>query len=215
MTEAEWLACEAARPMLSFLGERGSPRKLRLYACASCRSQWDRLERESSRKAVLTAEQFADGACPKSVLLKAGSAARGGQGPDFTVAGAARCCAYADALLAALFTTDAVLADRRTVLRKDAKNAQLAGLVRDVFGNPFGTSVLNRARLTPEAASLGQAAYEKPHLPSGHLDNARLAVLSDALEEAGCTHTDILIHLRSPGPHVRGCWALDLVLGKE
>ena len=42
-----------------------------------------------------------------------------------------------------------------------------------------------------------------------------LTVLADALEEAGCTNADILLHLRSPGPHVRGCWALDLILGKS
>lgn len=64
-------------------------------------------------------------------------------------------------------------------------------------------------------ASLASLAYEHPVLPSGHLDSARLAVLSDALEEAGCDDAEILSHLRSPGPHVRGCWALDLVLGKE
>jgi hypothetical protein len=39
-------------------------------------------------------------------------------------------------------------------------------------------------------------------------------VLADALEEAGCADAEILTHLRGPGPHVRGCWALDLVLGK-
>ncbi|HZY89356.1 MAG TPA: hypothetical protein VFE78_31325 [Gemmataceae bacterium] len=42
-----------------------------------------------------------------------------------------------------------------------------------------------------------------------------LPVLADALEDAGCTDADILGHLRGPGPHVRGCWAVDLVLGKE
>jgi hypothetical protein len=43
----------------------------------------------------------------------------------------------------------------------------------------------------------------------------RLPVLADALEEAGCTDADILSHLRGPGPHVRGCWVVDLLLGKE
>jgi hypothetical protein len=43
----------------------------------------------------------------------------------------------------------------------------------------------------------------------------RLAVLADALEEAGCADADILSHLRGPGPHVRGCWVVDLLLGKE
>jgi hypothetical protein len=52
-------------------------------------------------------------------------------------------------------------------------------------------------------------------LPSSELDTARLTVLADALEEAGCGDGEMLGHLRSAGPHVRGCWALDLVLGKE
>jgi hypothetical protein len=42
-----------------------------------------------------------------------------------------------------------------------------------------------------------------------------LPILADALEDAGCDNADILSHLRGPGPHVRGCWALDLILGKE
>jgi hypothetical protein len=62
---------------------------------------------------------------------------------------------------------------------------------------------------------LAQAAYEERSLPSGELDTARLAVLADALEEAGCADAAILSHLRGPGPHVRGCWAVDLLLGKE
>jgi hypothetical protein len=52
-------------------------------------------------------------------------------------------------------------------------------------------------------------------LDDGTLDPARLAVLADALEEAGCGSEDQLMHLRRPGPHVRGCWAIDLILGKE
>jgi hypothetical protein len=61
---------------------------------------------------------------------------------------------------------------------------------------------------------LAQAAYDDRHLPAGTLDNGRLAILADALEEAGCTDADVLGHLRGPGPHVRGCWAVDLLLGK-
>ena len=51
-------------------------------------------------------------------------------------------------------------------------------------------------------------------LPAGTLDPARLAVLADALEDAGCTDAGLLGHLRGPGPHVRGCWAVDLLIGK-
>jgi hypothetical protein len=57
------------------------------------------------------------------------------------------------------------------------------------------------------------AAYEGRVSPAGGLDADRLAVLADALEDAGCADPDLLAHLRGPGPHVRGCWALDLVLG--
>ena len=61
---------------------------------------------------------------------------------------------------------------------------------------------------------LATAAYEERILPAGTLDSDRLAVLADALEDAGCDNEDILSHLRGPGPHVRGCWVVDLLLGK-
>jgi hypothetical protein len=57
--------------------------------------------------------------------------------------------------------------------------------------------------------------YEERDLPSGHLDAARLGVLADMLEEAGCSDPQLLGHLRSPGPHVRGCVAVDAVLGRS
>jgi hypothetical protein len=62
---------------------------------------------------------------------------------------------------------------------------------------------------------LAQAAYDRRLLPSGELDRVRLAVLADALEVSGCMDADMLGHLREPGPHVRGCFAVDLLLGKE
>jgi hypothetical protein len=95
-----------------------------------------------------------------------------------------------------------------------AEHAAHCDLIRDVFGNPFRPVTLDRSLLTPTVASLAEAAYEHRELPSGHLELARLAVLSDALEEAGVTE-EVLTHLRSPGPHVRGCWAVDLILAKD
>jgi hypothetical protein len=62
------------------------------------------------------------------------------------------------------------------------------------------------------ASGLARPVRNERELPSGHLDPARLAVLADMLEEAGCTDADLLGHLRGPGPHVRGCWPLDLLL---
>ena len=90
-------------------------------------------------------------------------------------------------------------------------------LLRDIFG-PFHPP----AFVPPPPAWIGrtnvqlaEAAYADRSLPSGHLDTVRLAILSDALEEAGCTDVALLSHLRSPGPHVRGCWAVDLVLARS
>jgi hypothetical protein len=86
--------------------------------------------------------------------------------------------------------------------------ADAAGLVREVFGNPF-----RRAPFTPEwrsatALTLARQMYDTR-------DFSALPILADALQDAGCDNEDILDHCRGPGPHVRGCWVVDLVLGKE
>jgi hypothetical protein len=79
-------------------------------------------------------------------------------------------------------------------------------------GGPFTVSP---GRVTPQVVTPAQAAYEERALPAGVLGPARLGVLADALEDAGSPDTDLLGHLRGPGPHARGCWAVDLLLGKE
>jgi hypothetical protein len=61
---------------------------------------------------------------------------------------------------------------------------------------------------------MASAIYEERALPEGTFDPGRLAVLADALEEVGAADPDLLGHLRGPGPHVRGCFAVDAVLGK-
>src|SRR5262249_38974215 len=94
------------------------------------------------------------------------------------------------------------------------KNSALT-ILRCTFANPFRPVTIDPAWLTPTVITLATAAYNERSLPSGELDPARPAVPADALEEAGCQDADILGHLRSPGPHVRGCWVVDLLLGKE
>jgi hypothetical protein len=93
--------------------------------------------------------------------------------------------------------------------------AAQAALLRDVFGNPFRPVLLDPAWLTQEVSSLAHAAYDNRLLPQGNLDSARLAVLADALLDAGCADAELLAHLRSPGPHVRGCWPVDLLTGRS
>jgi hypothetical protein len=91
-------------------------------------------------------------------------------------------------------------------------------LLRDIFGNPWCAAAVSpswRSWNDGVVVRLAQAAYDQRCTPAGTLDNERLAVLADALEEAGCDNVDLLDHLRGLGPHVRGCWAIDLLLGKE
>jgi hypothetical protein len=92
-----------------------------------------------------------------------------------------------------------------------------AHVLRDLFGNPFRPAPLDPAVLIWKDGTiprLAQVIYEERELPSGHLDRDGLAILGDALEDSGCSDTDILGHCRGPGPHVRGCWVIDLLLGK-
>jgi hypothetical protein len=84
-------------------------------------------------------------------------------------------------------------------------------LLRDIFGNPFRPVSLNPDWLTwndGTVSKLAQAIYDERRYQD-------LPALADALEEAGCTNADILDHCRRPGEHVRGCWVVDLLLGKE
>lgn len=92
--------------------------------------------------------------------------------------------------------------------------------LRDIFGPlPFRSITPQASWLTwnsgaiPKAAA---AAYEGRQMPSGYLDNRRLAVLGDMLEEAGCRDDEMLGHLRMvDGVHVRGCWCVDLLLKRS
>ena len=80
-------------------------------------------------------------------------------------------------------------------------------LLRDIFGNPFRPVTFADSWRSESAISLARTAYDTR-------DFTLLPILADALEEAGCDSPDVLAHCREPGPHVRGCWVVDLVLGK-
>jgi hypothetical protein len=108
--------------------------------------------------------------------------------------------------------------DQGWAAAKAAERSAQCRLLHDIVANPFRPA----AALDPACVAwrgevvraLAWAAYDE-RLPEGTLNPARLALLADALEDAGCTDAALLGHLRSPGPHVRGCWAVDLVLGKS
>jgi hypothetical protein len=90
-----------------------------------------------------------------------------------------------------------------------AEEAAQVALVRDLFANPFRPVTFDPAWLTPSVRSLAESMYRQR-------DFDLMPLLGGALEQAGCTNEDILNHCRDPKQvHVRGCWVVDLLLGKE
>ena len=101
---------------------------------------------------------------------------------------------------------------------QEAYDLELAGqclLLRDLFGSPLRPGEDELPWRTPTVATLARATDQERLLPGGELDKVRLAVLADALEEAGCSDPAILEHLRGPGPHVPGCWAVEFLLARR
>ena len=189
MTEADWLACTDLEAMRQFVCDRTSERKRLLFMAAWCRCSKPVVRDRHSRETVEVGERYADGLVTREDFRRAGS-------PAFLVQ-------FVPVLLAG---------------HHRAHHPEYAQLLRDVVGNPFRPVVLSPAWLTWSdgiVVRLARSAYDERKLPEGTLDNGRLAILADALEEAGCSDADILGHLRGPGPHVRGCWPVDLCLGKS
>jgi hypothetical protein len=212
--------------MLEFLRRRATPRKLRLFACACCRGLWHLLPDEASRAAVEAAERYADGHGGEADLRAARRGAKAAAELAWVLwdegvpqAEAAAVAATAEAAEAAAraaeYAAAAAQAEAQEVAAWKGQQRRQSDLLRDLFGNPFRPVTFRPSWGTADVVSLARAAYDEPVLPAGALDPARLAVLADALEDAGCTSVDLLGHLRGPGPHVRGCWAVDLLLGKS
>jgi hypothetical protein len=201
--------------MLEWLQGQGSKRKRQLFACACARRYHWTTKDELSRKVLEATEQFADGLIGKDELDRTTWAYDCDECPALDAAlGNAERAAY----IVWCLVGDGGTNRRGTPDfwdRARPERAAQARLIRCVFGNPFRPAHFEPHWRTAEGVSVAQAAYDERALPSGELNPARLAVLSDALEEAGCTDVDLLAHLRSPGPHVRGCWPLGLVLGRE
>jgi hypothetical protein len=223
VTEAEWLACTDPQPMLGFLQGKASDRKLRLFAVACCRRIWNKLTLKPVRQAVETAEHYADGAVTDEELNQAHRkgivAFTGTLYRNVTkMAGNAAWAIKMRSMGLAVNTAHAppFQIELFDELGKDEfLKAFCPALLRDIIGNPCRPVALDPAWRTATVTALAIAAYEERIMPAGTLDSQRLAILADALEDAGCTDEQILTHLRGPRPHVRGCWALDLLLGKE
>ena len=236
MTGSQWLGCTDPDAMLDALRkqqensgvglfwwlrrarERSDGRKLRLFACACCRRIWPLLADERSRRAVETAERFAEGMASRTDLYAAWAAA--GQatveaaelGEVFRwAAGAALTAASAEVWAAWGTAWAAAAACQRATGTAAAERAAQCDLLHDIFGNPFAAAPLHlsrKRRQAGRAVALARGIYEGQRF-------GEMPLLAELLRAAGCERADALTHCRSCKGHVRGCWVLDGVLGKN
>jgi hypothetical protein len=239
MTEAEWLECGDPELMLAFLRGRASERKQRLFASACCRRIWHLMEDERSRNAVEVAERYAEGLVGVGKLRAAYELAYeaymddgiDGDSIEEVIARIAVNLTVVDIGEVATSATEAADAKAHVTVyglgesdvdttettqaaysaERFAERAVLCCYLRCIFGNPFQLISFDASMLAWNDSAIPKLAE------SIYDDRAfdRLPLLADALEDAGCDDIDILSHCRTPGEHVRGCWVVDLLLGKS
>lgn len=214
MTRDGWDKTHFPLPLLRFLADNRSltPRKARLFGCACCRLKTDVITLDDRHTIAGIAEDYADGRVNDIGLKIAHLTAR-------------NLCAIEPenrARRLAFLATEPVVnlvnvgseavewllpeSGVRTSLDYAGPNRILADLIREVF--PHTNQHVELAWRTPAVDTLAQAIYDSR-------DFTALPILADALEEAGCSLDELLVHCRDPHvKHVRGCWAIDLVLGK-
>jgi hypothetical protein len=217
MTEAEWLGSDDPTPMLDFLRGRASDRKLILFGCACARRVWLLLGGGPDMGLVERFESYADGQTGREDLAAALALPR-----YLTGAAPAHELALADPASAVRWAvqTLAAVVYRHNAERLGGRRATLAGraelraqcqVLRDVVGPlPFHTAAIEPRWLTWNHGTVPAVARHIYEERAFH----DMPILADALEDAGCTDADLLTHCRTGGEHVRGCWAVDLVLGK-
>ena len=239
MTETDWLRY-TSRPaaMLRQVRNKAPARKLRLIGCACCRIVWEHMP-EFAATAVSTVERYHDEAASENEYEAAqrrlwhtftvtwgqgdpGTAEFGGVAAVYAVMGSEAVEGLEQCVEWVRATASRALPDgeKRAPLARTRR--QICDLFREIIGNPFrpwkvvpdfldGGGVLQpdgtTVKLTDTARQLAEGI---------RADQAfdRLPILADALEEAGVTDAELLAHCRRDGGHVRGCWALDVVLGK-
>jgi hypothetical protein len=213
ITEAEWLSGTSFSKMKQYLARRDDigERKLRLFACACCRRLWHLLTETKCRKAVEVAELYADGMATKNELR----AARNDANPEWFRPGpaplaerAAARCALANASRAAWESSDDCVTMGQHLHKTDfyagcdAEKLEQARLLLEIFGNPF------RPYAVPERWP--KTVLQLAEAFSNAQDCA--FALHDALLEAG--HAELAEHFREK-EHPKGCWALDVIQGKQ
>jgi len=191
MTESQWQNCTDPDLMLNFLRDRASDRKLRLFACACRRAIWDLLD-EHGQQDVAAAERAADDNANRPGTWLAVQAEATGVASAASTAARAR---GGDAAARAAW---------------DEQRRTQCALLRDIF-QPFRPPRIDPQWLSANGGAAGRLAgeiYEQGAF-------SRLPELADLLMDADCQEDRLLSHCHSVKGHVRGCWVLDALLGKE
>ena len=220
MTDFEWLNCPRPDELyLDRFAQTPRPwRKLRLYACGCCRQVWDSLMDPRSRDAVEVAERYADGVAAEAELDAAAEAALeacdeiDARNPNSIESGAAHAAhlsiqAPSDVSHPVAWVMTRVYGYDDYAEALNTNLAALADLFRDVFDNPYRPGRPQLVWWTPKVKHLAQLIYEQQTF-------SRMSELASALEDAGCQDLEILAHCREERIHIKGCWVLDLLLGK-
>lgn len=218
---------------------KGSDRKLRLFACACYGRLSHLLPDPLARAAVKVAERFADGEAAADELERASAQVRGPrnalEGSWRASRGAERVAllptcealalggvvCWAEAPKAAYYAASNAYLTFACIMNPDeatygrgfgasqaAEERAQADLLRCIFGNPFRRVTADPKWLTSDVVALARTIYDDKAFD-------RLLVLADALRDAGCDDESIPAHCRGEQGHARGCWVVDLVLGKE
>lgn len=217
MTEAEWLNATDPTPMLEWLGMRASPRKLRLFACRCFRRISDIDSTIQGLEKIEVSEEVAEGRVPLRRLETLRSRwARGGMSAlwaaenleSAALENSSHEAAKQAVEYSAYFWEFRASEGPEMRVARANELAVLSTLLREFFGNPFRPVTIDPNWRTSTVVSIARGMYESR-------DFSPMPILTDALQDAGCNNEDILNHCRSAGPHVRGCWVVDLILGKS
>lgn len=213
MTEVEWEVSVDPAAMLRFARATVSDRKLRLFAAASFRRLARLLPDPRQQRGVAVLEQLAEGAVERKSCHRVAAEVRKAIPPDdwnpeapprdhLHFAGLMLyrefCC---NEIAAHAVSANGALADLGPEREAQAR------LMRCIFGNPFRPASIAFRATNPALPSSARRIYEER-------DFDRLPFLADSLEEVGCDDQDLIAHCRAAGPHARGCWAIDRILGK-
>jgi hypothetical protein len=206
MTEVEWLSCESPNTLLASLRTGVSERKLRLFSLRCLRGFSARSDtgKEEWEKAITIGEDYVDGKIELMHIdemdgtLHVSTRAMGLVTQLDAYWGAAFALAFWSSGCKEVFIGGELFPAPETLLIQ-------ANVLRDIF--PFRPITLSPSWLTSTVLALATGIYQ---------DRAfdRMPILADALQDSGCSNEDILNHCRQPGEHVRGCFAVDLILGR-